>query len=233
MEVTDAHEAEAVARITAADASFVPGAAGGDIVIHQQALVLAAQEWTRREVPDPVLEPDSLESLRYLCSSHILVATPAEADEVLARLDAGEPFGLLAIELSLDTGSGSLGGELGCVLEGSFVAPFEQAAHAADPGDVVVAESQFGFHVIEVLSAGAATAENHPQLDAGYLQQLAQDASSGALELARAGAQDERQQLLATLQTDTFERYAEQVYVNDRYGRWDPAEFAVVPDPVG
>lgn len=231
---TDAHEAQAVATITQADASFVPGAAGSDIVIHQQALVAAVQEWTEREVPDPVAaDPTGSESVRYLCSSHILVATPAEADEVLARLDSGESFGLLAIELSLDTGSGSLGGELGCVPEGSFVAPFEDAAYAAAPGDVVTAESDFGFHVIEVLSTGAPTAQNHPQLDAELLQQLARDAQSAGLQQGQVEVQELRQQLLAELQQEIFDQYGEQVFIDERYGRWSPVEFVVVPDPVG
>ena len=116
MVVSDEHEAQAVAEVTRADPSFVPGAAGGDIAIHQRAVVLAAFEWTEREAADAV----GGEPLRHLCSRHILVGSQAEADEVLALLGAGEEFRLLAFDLSLDPGSGSLGGELGCYLEGSL-----------------------------------------------------------------------------------------------------------------
>ncbi len=227
--VTDAHEAQAVADITQADPSFVPGAAGGRILIHQGAVVLVAFEWTEREAPDAVAG----EPLRHLCSRHILVGSQAEADEVLARLDAGVEFGLLAINFSLDPGSGSLGGDLGCVLEGSFVPPFEEASYAADPGEAVVAESQFGFHVIEVLSSGLATEQNHPQLDAEALAYMAEDAELAAVEIAQSDVQAERQQLLFDLQESVFENYGPEVLIDDRYGRWDPDEFRVVLEQTG
>ncbi len=227
--VTDAHEARAVTDLTEADASFVPGAAGGRIVIRQRAAVLAAFEWTEREAPDVVAG----EPLRHLCSRHVLVGSQAEADEVMALLDAGEEFGLLAFELSLDPGSGSLGGDLGCVLEGSLVAAFEDAAYAADPGEATVAESQFGFHVIEVLSSGPATAQNHPRLDAGRLAQMAEDAELTALQLAQSEVQTQREQLLLDLQDSVFENYGHEVLVDDRYGRWDPDEFQVVLEQTG
>ena len=226
--VTDAHEARAV-DITEADPSFVPGAAGGRTLIHQRAVVLVASEWTEREAPDAVAG----EPLRHLCSRHILVGSQAEADEVRARLDAGVEFGLLAINFSLDPGSGSLGGDLGCVLEGSFVPPFEEAAYAADPGEAVVAESQFGFHVIEVLSSGLATEQNHPQLDAEALAYMAEDAELAAVEVAQSDVQAQRQQLLFDLQESVFEHYGHKVLIDDRYGRWDPDEFRVVLEQTG
>ena len=229
MEVTDAHEAQAVADVPQADPSFVPGAAGRDILIRQRAVVLAAFEWAEREALDAVVG----EPLRHLCSRHILVGSQAEADEVLARLDAGVEFGLLAINFSLDPGSGSLGGDLGCVLEGSFVPTFEEAAYAADPGEAVVAESQFGFHVIEVLSSGLATEQNHPQLDAEALAYMAEDAELAAVEIAQSDVQAQRQQLLFDLQESVFEHYGHEVLIDDRYGRWDPDEFRVVLEQTG
>ena len=227
--VTNPHEAQAVADITQADPSFVPGAAGGDIVIRQRAAVLAAFEWTEREAPDAAAG----EPLRHLCSRHILVGSQAEADEVMALLEAGEEFGFLAIDLSLDPGSGSLGGDLGCVLEGSFVPTFEEAAYAAEPGEAVVAESQFGFHVIEVLSSGLATEQNHPQLDAETLAYMAEDAELTALQVAQSEVQTQRQQLLLDLQDSVFENYGHEVLVDDRYGRWDLDEFRVVLEQTG
>lgn len=227
--ITNAHEAQAVADITQADPSFVPGAAGSRIVIRQRAATLAAFEWTEREVPAAVAG----EPLRHLCSRHILVATQPEADQVMARLEAGEDFALLALDLSLDPGSGSLGGDLGCVPEGSFVAPFEDAAYGAGPGRVVVAESQFGFHVIEVISSGSATAQNHPQLDAESLARMAEDAELAALSVAQGEVQAQRQQLLIDIQAQIFERYGPDVRIDDRYGRWDPDQFRVVVDQTG
>lgn len=227
--VSNDHEARAVAEMTQADPAFVPGAGGGDVAVHQRAIVLAALEWAEREVPgEPAGGP-----LRHLCSRHILVESQAEADAVMARLDAGEEFGLLAVELSLDPGSGSLGGDLGCVVEGAFVAPFEAAAYAAEPGETVMAESQFGFHVIQVISSGPATSENHPQLDAERLASMAEDAELAAAERAQAAVQDERQQLLVNLQETVLLTYAPQVRINERYGYWDPEQFRVVLEPLG
>ncbi len=229
MAVSNDHEARAVAEMTQADPAFVPGAGGGDVAIHQRAIVLAALEWAERVVPGtPVSGP-----LRHLCSRHILVDSQAEADAVVGLLDAGEEFGFLAIELSLDPGSGSLGGDLGCVVEGAFVAPFETAAYAAEPGEVVVAESQFGFHVIHVISSGPATPENHPQLDAERLASMAEDAELAAVERAQVAAQDERQQLLFQLQETVLESYAPRVRIDERYGYWDPDQFSVVLEPLG
>ena len=227
MAVSNAHESRAVADLTQADPSFVPGAGGGDVAIRQRAVVLAALEWVEGQVPAAA----AAGSLRHLCSRHILVASQAEADDVLVRLGSGEDFGFLAVELSLDPGSGSLGGDLGCVVEGSLVAPFETAAYAAEPGEVVMAESQFGFHVIQVISSGPATPENHPQIDAEQLAFMAEDAELAALERAQIAVQDQRQQLLVELQETVLERYASQVRIDGRYGRWDPEGFQVVPEP--
>ena len=227
--VSNDHEARAVAEMTQSDPTFVPGAGGGDVAVHQRAIVLAALDWAEREVPDaPVIGP-----LRHLCSRHILVASQPEADAVLALLVAGEEFGSLAVELSLDPGSGSLGGDLGCVVEGSFVAPFETAAYAAEPGEVVVAESQFGFHVIHVISSGPATPGNHPQLDAERLAFMAEDAELAAAERAQVAVQDEREQLLVNLQETVLLSYAPQVRIDERYGYWDPEQFRVVLEPLG
>ena len=228
MAVSNAHEAQAVADLTQSDPAFVPGAGGGDVAIHQRAVVLAALEWAESQVPaPPVSEP-----LRHLCSRHILVGSQAEADGVLALLEAGEEFGFLAVELSQDPGSGSLGGDLGCVVEGSFVAPFEAAAYSAEPGEAVVAESQFGFHVIEVISSGPATAENHPQLEADQLASMAEGAELAAFERDQAAMQAERQQVLVELQETVLEHYAPQVRIDDRYGYWDPEQFQVVLEPL-
>lgn len=93
-----------------------------------------------------------------VCAAHILVATPEEADAVLERLDSGEDFAALAIELSTDTGSGAAGGDLGCNTPATYVAPFAEATMTGSIGDVVgPVESQFGFHLIRVDSRTEAT----------------------------------------------------------------------------
>jgi parvulin-like peptidyl-prolyl isomerase len=86
-----------------------------------------------------------------VCSAHILVATVEEADAAIVRLDAGEEFAEVAIDLSTDPGSGPNGGDLGCVPAANFVGPFAEAAMDAVLGvPTEPIESEFGFHVILV-----------------------------------------------------------------------------------
>jgi hypothetical protein len=89
------------------------------------------------------------------CTAHILVANEAEAEQVLAELEAGGDFGQLAAERSLDTGSAARGGVLPCDTTASFaqnvVPEFAEAAVDATIGEPTgPVESQFGYHVILV-----------------------------------------------------------------------------------
>ena len=80
---------------------------------------------------------------------HILVATAEEATALIARLEAGEDFATLAQEASLDTGSGTQGGDLGWFPRGAMVPAFDEAAFALQPGEMSEpVESEYGFHII-------------------------------------------------------------------------------------
>ncbi|MGB9634725.1 MAG: peptidylprolyl isomerase [Chloroflexaceae bacterium] len=89
---------------------------------------------------------------------HILVADESAAKQVLADLAAGADFATLARERSQDTGSAAKGGELGWSPRGQFVPEFEEAAFSAPLNTPTSVQSQFGWHVIEVL----AREENRP-----------------------------------------------------------------------
>ncbi len=93
---------------------------------------------------------------------HILLRIPPDGgaqarDSVMAliqslreRANAGEDFAALAREYSQD-GSAQQGGDLGFGGRGSWVAPFEEAAFALQPGQVSdVVETPFGLHIIKV-----------------------------------------------------------------------------------
>jgi peptidyl-prolyl cis-trans isomerase D len=83
---------------------------------------------------------------------HILVADETAAQDVLKRLSEGEDFAALAKELSTDTGSGALGGDLGWFGRGKMVPPFEEAAFTLKEGEISVPiKSDFGYHIIQVL----------------------------------------------------------------------------------
>lgn len=89
------------------------------------------------------------------CVQHILVADESEAQAVLGRLEAGEAFGDVAAQTSLDTQSGVQGGSLGCrplsAFTQAFIPEFVEGSLAAEIGvPTPPVESQFGQHVIRV-----------------------------------------------------------------------------------
>ena len=84
---------------------------------------------------------------------HILVADEAAAKDVIARLNGGEDFGALAVELSQDTVSGAQGGDLGWFGKGVMVSEFETAAFALAEGQISEpVNSGFGWHIIQVIA---------------------------------------------------------------------------------
>lgn len=67
-------------------------------------------------------------------------------------VEDGESFEDLAKKYSDDTGSGSRGGDLGFASRGTFVPAFEAVAYNLEKGEISEpTESQFGFHIIEML----------------------------------------------------------------------------------
>ena len=82
---------------------------------------------------------------------HILVADPATAATVLAKLKAGGDFAALAKQYSTDAASKVKGGELGFFGKGQMVPQFQDAAFAAKVGQIVgPVKSPFGYHIIQV-----------------------------------------------------------------------------------
>ena len=83
---------------------------------------------------------------------HILLETEAEAEEVLQKLEQGGDFADLAREYSIDDSSSAEGGYLGFMMRGMMVKAFEESAFALSRGEVSgPVNSEFGFHIIEVL----------------------------------------------------------------------------------
>jgi peptidyl-prolyl cis-trans isomerase D len=108
--------------------------------------------------------------------SHILFKAEdkATAQEVLAKLKAGEDFAALAKEYSQDPGSATQGGELGWVEKGVMDPDFETAAFSlAQPGDVSdVVESSFGLHIIKLNAEKAAQAKPFSDVKAEVIAKI-------------------------------------------------------------
>jgi len=114
---------------------------------------------------------------------HILVADEETAQEVLAKLAAGEEWGALASEYSQDTSNKDSEGDLGWFPRGMMVAEFEDAAFALEPGetsDLVVTD--YGVHIIQVLEKGL------QELDEQTYQSMASQAFEAWLQEGRAAA---------------------------------------------
>jgi parvulin-like peptidyl-prolyl isomerase len=134
------------------------------------------------------------------CVSHILVSfsdSPAatdptpdqeqaareEADELAARLAAGEDFEVVATAESDDPGSAQAGGDLGCQPpDAGFVAEFEEAMFSEPVGEVSEPfRTEFGYHLVLVRSRGIVPFEEVRDQIEALLQEQAQAQSQSPL----------------------------------------------------
>ncbi len=83
-------------------------------------------------------------------ASHILVKTEDEAKKVLDRVNKGESFAKVAMEISLCP-SGKKGGDLGYFGRGRMVRAFENTAFTLEKGQTSQPfKTEFGWHVLRV-----------------------------------------------------------------------------------
>ncbi len=124
------------------------------------------------EVYGPYFENETFKlakiaEINYLPDSvharHILIAgqtrnfsvAKSTADSLKALIENGANFNSIAITFSDDQGSAQLGGDLGWFREGQMVMPFNDACFQGKTGDLTIVETQFGFHIIEILDQGS------------------------------------------------------------------------------
>ncbi len=109
--------------------------------------------------------------------SHILIAVKEEADEeavnralekaqaITAEARGGADFATLARDNSDDPGSASKGGDLGVLVKGAMVPPFEEAAYSLKNGEVSdPVKTRFGYHVIKVNDVTAESVKTFEQV---------------------------------------------------------------------
>jgi parvulin-like peptidyl-prolyl isomerase len=145
-------------------------------------------------------------------SAHILVHTKPLAVKLLGEVRANPArFPKLAQRYSIDTSSGANGGDLGSQGRHAFVPGFSNPVFKAKPGTFVLAHSQYGWHVVHVIS------HTH--------QTLAQAAPSLRSSLLQTEASRRFNQLLSTI------AHRLHITVNPRFGKWDPSKQDVEPTP--
>ncbi|MDA0205519.1 MAG: peptidyl-prolyl cis-trans isomerase [Acidobacteria bacterium] len=138
--------------------SFVaPAASAGTQISDAEIRNFYDQNRYRFETPDRVhpshilfltINPDTGAAL----TDAEKAAKQTLANEVLAKVKAGEDFAALATQYSEDPGTKEEGGDLGFVARGQMgTAAFEDPTFALQPGEVTdVVETEFGFHIIKM-----------------------------------------------------------------------------------
>jgi peptidyl-prolyl cis-trans isomerase D len=128
-----------------------------DLDLASIAATIEVSENDLREFYEDEIERYSVSEERRV--SHILiepdgddyVEAEAEAEAIVARIDAGEDFAAVAAEASDDVGTRAAGGDLGFLGRGVLEGPFEDALFDMSVGEVRgPVETEFGFHILKL-----------------------------------------------------------------------------------
>jgi peptidyl-prolyl cis-trans isomerase D len=97
--------------------------------------------------------PDSVKA-RHILLKYTQTATDTllegKLDSIKTIIENGGDFAAIATEKSEDVGSAIEGGDLGWFKAGQMVPEFNDACFDGKAGDIVIVQTQFGFHLIEV-----------------------------------------------------------------------------------
>ena len=123
---------------------------------------------------------------------HILVKTEAEAKSVIAELDKGADFAVLAEKYSNDSSARS-GGDLGYFGHDDMVKDFADAAFAMPAGKYTTTpvKTEFGWHVIKVEDHRVSTPPSFDEARQEVGQLVARDAVDAKLKELRGAAKIE------------------------------------------
>jgi foldase protein PrsA len=134
----------------------------------------------------------------------------ARAAQALARAKAGENFGALAKEYSVDDASKAKDGEVGFVSRGDLVPELEEAAftllNVGDISDPI--KTQFGLHIVKLNAIGKPLEAARPDIEEGLTQRKLTKAFD--------------EWLIAAIK-------ASDIKVNSKIGKYDPIAQVVVP----
>jgi peptidyl-prolyl cis-trans isomerase D len=145
---------------------------------------------------------DSFRTPEHVKVRHILLMTQgksdaekkaalAKAQDLLKQVRAGADFAELAKKNSQDPGSAPNGGDLGFIVRGQTVPPFEKFAFAAKPKDISdLVTTEYGYHIIQVLEKEPARVKPFDEVKDSIADQLKKqgvnDKMQASMDQARA-----------------------------------------------
>jgi peptidyl-prolyl cis-trans isomerase C len=137
-------------------------------------------------------------------ASHILVASEADANAIIAELKKGGDFAALAKAKSTDPGAAQ-GGDLGWFKQSDMLPEFAAAAFALPPGQISdkPVHTQYGWHVIRVDERRTAPPPSFEQARDGLRNEMVQEDVKKLVASAVAGVKVERFNLDGTPQRAT------------------------------
>jgi peptidyl-prolyl cis-trans isomerase D len=127
---------------------------------------------------------DSFRTPERVKARHILLMTQnksdaekkaalAKAQDLLKQIKAGADFGELAKKNSQDPGSAQNGGDLGFIVRGQTVPPFEKFAFSAKPKEISdVITTEYGYHIIQALEKEPARVKPFEEVKDSIAEQL-------------------------------------------------------------
>jgi foldase protein PrsA len=95
---------------------------------------------------------------------HILVATDAEAEDVVAKIKSGADFGALARAKSLAASGKAAGGDYGFVARGMLPPEIDDIAFTMKADEIRIVPGPRGRHVLQVLGTRAAKAASFAEV---------------------------------------------------------------------
>lgn len=127
-------------------------------------------------------------------ATHVLVASEAEALEVIKALDGGADIKALAAERSVDPSAKMNKGDLGYFQKDAMVPEFADAAFGLQPGEYTKTpvKTQFGYHIIKVEDRRAAQVPPLSEVEGAIRNKLTQDALIGLVNELRSKATVEK-----------------------------------------
>lgn len=171
--------------------------------------------------------PDSVNA------KHILIATvnaqtgqpiledsiaKKRADSILAAINSGSNFGMLALQFSSD-GSKTKGGDLGTFGYGAMVPEFNDFCFGKPVGSRGVVKTQFGYHIIEILSQKGSSQAYRIAFMGKEIMASEATINKASLDATKLSAEKDIKKLDAYLQKNNLSKVSEASLIKENDSR--------------